>query len=161
MNEFWFEVHARRWFWHYDLPLIYTQLCHACHLLIHTERTRHERGAAGFHYNRNDNQISELKSWMNFDLKHTHADGSDTMIYLSFTRNFAMLVTSRSIRSELAMNEEQGSTTTEMTTKSVNWSHEWILIWSLRTQMVLTLRSTTHLHASLPCLSPPDPYGAN
>ena len=53
---------------------------------------------------------------MNFDLKLTHADGSDTMIYHSFTRNFAMLVTSWSKRGELAMNEEQGSTTTEMTT---------------------------------------------
>ena len=62
---------------------------------------------------------------MNFDLKLTHADGSDTMKYHSFTRNFAMLVPAFSIRSELAMNEEQqDSTTTEMTTKSVNWSHE-------------------------------------
>ena len=61
---------------------------------------------------------------MNFDLKHTHSKGSGTMIYQSFTRNFAMLVTFWSKRSELAMNEEQGSTTTEMTTKSVNWSHE-------------------------------------
>ena len=61
---------------------------------------------------------------MNFDSKHTHVDGSDTMKYQSFRRNFAMLVPALSIQSELAMNEEQGSTTTEMTTKSVNWSHE-------------------------------------
>ena len=54
---------------------------------------------------------------MNFDLKHMHTDGSETMIYDSFTRNFAMPVTAWSIRIELAMNEKQGPTTTEMTTK--------------------------------------------
>ena len=59
-----------------------------------------------------DNQISELESWMNFDLKLTPADGSDPMMYHSFTRNFAMLVTTWSIRRELAMNDEQGSSTT-------------------------------------------------
>ena len=124
MNELWFEAYPHRWFWHYDLPLIYTQFCSSCHRLIHTERTSHER-EAGFHYNRNDSQISELESWMNYDLKLTHTGGSDTAIYHSFTRNFAMLVTPWSIRSELNMNEKQGPTTTEMTAKSVNWSLEW------------------------------------
>ena len=106
-------------------------------------------------------QITELETWMNYDLKLTHTGGSDTMIYHSFSRNFAMLVTAWSIRSELAMSEKQGSATTGMTAKSVNWSHEWIMIWSSPTQVVLTLWSTTHFHAILPCLSPPDPYGAN
>ena len=59
-----------------------------------------------------------------FDLKLMHTDASDTMIYDSLTRNFAMPVTAWSIRSELAMNEKQGPTTTEMTTQSVNWSLE-------------------------------------
>ena len=54
---------------------------------------------------------------MNYDLKLTHTGGSDTMIYHSITRNFAMLVTAGSIQSELAMNEKQGSTTTEMTSQ--------------------------------------------
>ena len=165
---------------------MYTQFCHACHRLIHTERTSHER-EAGFHYNGNDNQISELESLMNFDLKLTHTDASDTMIYHSCTRNFAMLVTAWSIRSELAMNEKQGPTSTEMTTKSVKWSqswmnfdleltptdgsdtmifhsftrNEWIMIGSQCTSMLLTLWSTAHFHAISPCLSPHDPYGAS
>ena len=159
MNELWYEAYPHRWFWHYDLLLIYTQFCSSCHRLIHAEWTNERE--AGFHYNRNDSQISELESWMNFDLKLTHTGGSDTMIYHSFTRNFALLVTAWSIRSELAMYEKQGSTTTEMTAKSLNWSPEWILIWSLPTQLVRKLRCTTHSHAILLFLSPPDPYGAN
>ena len=128
MNELWFEAYPHRWFWHNDLPFNYTQFCHACHRLIHTERTNERE--AGFHYHRNDSQITESETWMNYDLKLTHTGGSDTMIYHSFTRNFAMIVTAWSIRSEL-MNEKQGSTTTEMKAKSLNWRHEWIMIWSL------------------------------
>ena len=67
--EYWmnfrFEAYAHRWFWHYDLPHIYTQFCHVCHSLIHTKRTSHER-EAGTHYKGNYSQISELESWMNF-----------------------------------------------------------------------------------------------
>jgi len=39
--------------------------------------------------------------------------------------NNFILVTAGSIQSKLAMNEKQGPTTTEMTAKSVIWSHEW------------------------------------
>ena len=90
---FWFEAYAHRWFCHYDLPLISTQFCHACHRLIHTERASHEREVAT-HYNRNDNQISEMESLMNFDLKLTHKDGSDTMTFHSFTRNEWIMIRS-------------------------------------------------------------------
>ena len=48
-----------------------------------------------------------------------------TLRYIDVSmRKEIILLTSRSIRRELAINEKQGPTTTEMTTKSVIWSHE-------------------------------------
>ena len=54
------------------------------------------------------------------------------MTYWPFNDSFYILVTVRSIRRELAINEKQGPTTTEMTTKSVSWSREWCYRWLWR-----------------------------
>ena len=47
-------------------------------------------------------------------------NGFDAMTYGRFNEKNSILVTARSIRRELAINEKQGPTTTEMTTKSVS-----------------------------------------
>ena len=55
-------------------------------------------------------------------------DAVDTLLYCSSNPNYTIVVTVWSIRRELAKNEKQGPTTTEMTAKSVksvSWSHGW------------------------------------
>ena len=86
---------------------------HPRHRQIHTERTSHQR-EAGTNYDRNDNQISE------FGVMNDATNGFDAMTYGRFNEKNSILVTARSIRRELAINEKQGPTTTEMTTKSVS-----------------------------------------
>ena len=55
-------------------------------------------------------------------------DAVDTMLYWSSNPNYTITVTVWSIWRELAKNEKQGPTTTEMTdksVKSVSWRQEW------------------------------------
>ena len=86
---------------------------HPRHRKIHTDRTSHQR-EAGTNYDRNDNQISD------FGVMNDATNGFDAMAYGRFNGKKSIIVTARSIRRELAINEKQRSTTTEMTTKSVS-----------------------------------------
>ena len=137
------------------------QFYHHRHWRIHTERTSQER-EAGANYNRNDSQISEiseLESWMMVQMLLTLwctdlANANFTIIVAN--ANFTIIVTTGSIRREIAKNEKQGPTTTEMTAKSVksvSWSHEWWYRCCWHYDALMLSMSI------LPSSSTPDPYG--
>ena len=129
------------------------QFYHHRHCLIHTDRTSHER-EAGANYNRNDSQISEigaLESWMMVQRLLTL-----WCTYFSHA-NFSIIFTAGSIRTELAKNEKQGPTTTEMTAKSVKLRNEILFEADSKDayDTVIDLPSSN----CLPPLSPLDQYG--
>ena len=71
-------------------------------------------------------QPNQWNQWVG--VMNDATDAVDTMLYWSSNPNYTITVTVWSIRRELAKNEKQGPTTTEMTAKSVksvSWSHEW------------------------------------
>ena len=87
------------------------------HRWIHTETMRLER-ESGTNYNRNDSENSEMESGMMLQILSTLWH-TETLI-----QKYSVAATTGSIQRELAMNEKQGPTTTEMTSKTVKWSQQ-------------------------------------
>ena len=138
----------------YDILLLQNTIFHIRHRRIHAKRTNDER-EAGTNYNlvgSQISQISELESWLMLQML-------SKLWYTSVANaNFTIIVTTGSIRREIAKKEKQGPTTTEMTAKSVksvSWSHEWWYRCCWHYDALILSMSI------LPSSSPPDPYGEN